>query len=61
LLFHSFRITAFFAPGGETGGKKAGFSMTKSDILIVLTLCYNSEGKTYNILENGEQMNEIIP
>jgi hypothetical protein len=40
MLFHSLRITAFFVPGGEMGGKKAGFPMTKSDILIVLTFCY---------------------
>jgi hypothetical protein len=40
MLFNAPRITAFFAPKGETDGKKAGFSMTKSDILIVLTFCY---------------------
>jgi hypothetical protein len=31
--FHSLRITAFFAFKEEESGKKAAFSMTKTDIL----------------------------
>jgi hypothetical protein len=38
MFFHSLRITAFFTPGGEMGGKKTIFRIAKNDILIVLTI-----------------------